>query len=391
MTADLVAWLEGKLDRYLEDLRTLVSIDSESHDKAGVDAVTGWLADRLASLGCEVEFHEQAAWGNDLVARLRGQGRARILLLGHADTVYPRGTAARRPMTIQGDRVLGPGTCDMKAGLLSGLYALEALQVVGFQDYAVVTYLCVSDEEAETRHSIPLIRAESRKADAVLTLEAARENGDIVTARKGVRWYTVEILGRAAHAGVEPEKGRSAILALAHHILALDALQGLRPGATVNVGVVEGGSLPSVVAERAKMRVDLRAWTEVDLEALVEAMQERLARQPVPEVRAVARLEEGSVCPPMERTPAVAELEALARQIARELGFEVQGAATGGASDASFAAAEGAPVLDGLGPVGGLDHSPDEYIQLSSIVPRTALLARLIMAIAQREEGRDDG
>jgi glutamate carboxypeptidase len=390
-TRTLLSLLERRLDAYLKDLRTLVSIDSGSRDKAGVDAVNAWLETRLNRLGFRVERHPQTEFGDDLLATREGKGRGRILLLGHSDTVFPPGTAAQRPLTIQGAKVLGPGTCDMKAGLLSGIYALEALTELGFEEFESLSYLCVSDEESGQRHSIPLIRSESHKAHAVLTLEAARENGDIVTARKAVQWYTVEAVGRAAHAGVEPEKGRSAILALAHHIVALDRLTGLRPGATVNAGYVMGGSLPSIVTDHATLRLDLRAWTEADMQALVAAMMEQLARSTVPDVRIVARLEEGSACPAMERTPAVIELEELAQEAARELGFEVKGASTGGASDASFAAAEGTPVLDGLGPIGGLDHGPDEYIELNSIVPRTALLAKLVVAISRREKERSDG
>jgi glutamate carboxypeptidase len=345
--------------------------------------VHAWLADRLLRQGFEVERHARAEFGDDLLATRQGSGRGRILLLGHMDTVFPAGTAAARPMAIQGTKVMGPGVCDMKAGLLAALYALAALDEMGFHEYERLTYLAVSDEESGRRHSVPLIRAQSRQADAVLTLEAARANGDIVTARKAVRWYRVEAIGRSAHAGVEPEKGRSAILALAHHVLAFDRLNGLRPGATLNVGAIEGGSLPSVVAERAGLRLDLRAWTEADMRALEQAVQEQLARPVVPDVRVAASLEGGSGMPAMERTPAVAELERLAQQAALELGFEVRGASTGGGSDASFAAAEGTPALDGLGPIGGLDHGPDEYVELSSIVPRTALLARLIVAIVQ--------
>lgn len=388
MSEPIVRFLAKKLDAYVNDLRTLVSIDSGSLDKAGVDAVNDWLQERLTKLGFIVERHPQAEFGDDLLATLRGRGRDRILLLGHADTVFPTGTAAQRPMTAQGDRILGPGTCDMKAGLLAGLYAVEALQEVGFQDYETIAYLCVSDEECSQRSSIPLVRSESRKADAVLTLEAARDNGDIVTARKAMRWYTVEAFGHSAHAGVEPEKGRSAILVLAHHILGLDRLNGLRPGATLNTGRVEGGSGPNVVPDYAKMRLDLRAFTDDDIQALDDAVHAQLNKPTVPGVKVVITLEQGSVVPAMKRTPAIAELEKLAQKAARELGFEVKGASTGGGSDANYAAAQGAPVLDGLGPVGGLDHGPDEYVQLSSIVPRTALLARLMMAIVQRGKER---
>lgn len=184
---------------------------------------------------------------------------------------------------------------------------------------------------------------------------------------------------------MEPDKGRNAIVALAHYIITLDKLNGLKPGMTVNVGCIEGGSAPNVVPDYAKLRVDVRVFAREDLREFEDAFQKQLAKAEIPGVRVVFRAEEGSYCPPMERTSAVAELERLAQKIARGLGFEVKGAVTGGASDASFVAAEGTPVLDGLGPIGGLDHSPDEYIMLSSIVPRTALLAKLIMAISQKE------
>ncbi len=385
LTRRIVSFLEEKLDAYLDELRTLVSIDSGSQHKAGVDAVNDWLEDRLKALDFQVERLGQEEFGDDILAVWHGIGRGRILLLGHSDTVFRVGTAAERPMRIQGDKVLGPGTCDMKAGLLTGIYALEALREIGYENFDTISYLCVSDEESPQRHAIPLIRSESGKADVVLTLEAARENGDIVTARKAIRWYTIEAFGRSAHAGVEPEKGRSAILALAHHVVALDQLNQLRPGATVNTGYVQGGSHPSVVAEYAKMLLDLRACTQHDMRALDEAVRAQLARTTVPDVNIKVTLEEGSVTPAMERTRAVVELESLAQMAARKLGFEVKGASTGGASDASYAAAEGKPVLDGLGPVGGLDHSPEEYIKLSSIVPRTAMLAELIIFISRRE------
>jgi glutamate carboxypeptidase len=273
----------------------------------------------------------------------------------------------------------------MKAGLLAGIYAVAALRQVGFDDFGRISYLCVSDEEIEERHSLDLIRRTAREANAALTLEAARANGDIVTARKGVRGFLVEAFGRAAHAGVEPERGRSAIVALAHHVIGLHRLNGLRPDVTVNVGTIQGGSVANAVPDYAQMQIDLRAFTNEDLEAVVAATQAELEKETVPGVR-VTMTPRGSGSPPMPRTPAAAALEELAQQAARELGFEVKGVKTGGGSDAVVVASEGTPVLDGLGPIGGLDHSPDEYIELSSIVPRTALLAKVIIAIAQKAE-----
>ena len=385
MTGQIVSYLESRLNDYLDDLRTLVSIDSGTRDKAGVDRVNAWLERRLSSQGFVVERHPQTEVGDNLLATLDGGGAGHILLLGHSDTVFPQGTAAERPLTIAGDKALGPGACDMKAGLLTGLYAVAALRELGFQDFGRITYLCVSDEEIEERHSPGLIRAAARQADAALTLEAARENGDIVVARKGLRVYAIEAFGRAAHAGVEPEKGRNAILATAHLIIALYQLNGYRPDVTVSPGVIKGGSEPNVVPDYAKLLVDLRAFTIDDLRAATDAIAEQVEQEFVPGVRMQMTLV-GHGHEPMPYTPAAAALEALAQQAASELGFHVRGARTGGASDASLAAAEGKPVLDGLGPIGGRDHSPDEYILLSSIVPRTALLAKLIMAIADRQK-----
>ena len=377
-------FLEARLPTFLEDLRRLVSIDSGSHDKAGNDAVVDWLQGRLEQLGWASERISQPRFGDDLFATRPGRGKGRIMLLGHTDTVFPRGTAAQRPMAIEGGKLLGPGTCDMKAGLLSGLLALEALASLGFDGYESLSFLCVSDEEINSeRHSVPLIRAYSRKADVVLTLEAARANGDIVSSRKGMCWYLLEATGKAAHAGVEPEKGRNAIVALTGRVLGLTSLNGLEPGLTVNVGTIQGGRAPNIVPDWASIRVDVRAWSEGAFRRFEQAVREQLAQEALG-VSISFGLEENSYVAPLERTVVVAELERLAQEEARALGFELKGASAGGCSDASYAAGEGAAVLDGLGPIGGLDHGPDEYVELGSIVPRTALLANLIIAYCQK-------
>lgn len=379
--APLLDYLRAQLDRYLADLRTLTALEAGTHHKPGVDAVQDWLEARLHTLGFTCRRDRQPALGDNLLAVRHGHGTQRIMLLGHADTVFPLGTAAARPMTIQGNKIMGPGTCDMKAGLLGGLYAVEALDYFGFQAYGTINFLCVCDEEIHDRCSIPLIRTTARASDVAFTLEAARANGDIVTARKTAVWCTIEVKGKAAHAGVEPEKGRSAILALLHHLTAIDKLNGFRPGVTVNTGRIEGGTQPNVVAEHARAEVDLRAWRNDDIPPLLAAIRAQLAQPVLPGAEATLTVTLDNAMPAMERTPAVERLELLAQAAAAELGFAVKGASTGGASDASFVAAEGVPVLDGLGPIGGLDHSPEEYIELDSITPRTALLAKLIAAV----------
>ncbi len=381
-THELVAWLTAHLDDYLRDLETLVSMDSYSPDKADVNRVVDWLEQRLRSMHFEIRRFPQAQLGDNLRADRQGSGTGRVLLLGHSDTVFPHGTTAQRPMTMHDDKILGPGTCDMKAGLLAGIYAAAALDAIGFSDYERLSFLIVSDEEIDERASIPLIRETCREFDAVFTLEAARENGDIVVERKGARSFTAEAFGHAAHSGVEPEKGRNAIVALAHQILALERLNDLPNGISVNVGVVEGGRMRNIVPDYACIRFEMRAYTQADLDRVTQQILDLFERETVPGVPFKVSYIQTS--PPMPRTPAIAALEQAAISIAAELGFALKGARTGGVADVAFAAEGGVPALDGLGPVGGLDHGPDEYILKSSIVPRTALLARLIVTIADR-------
>ena len=387
MVDPIVRYLETKRNAYVDELRELAGQDSGSYDKAGVDQVIGWFEQRLTGLGFTCERNRQAAFGDDLVARRQGRGGGSVMLLGHADTVYPAGTAAERPLQIQGNKILGPGTCDMKAGLLAGVYAIAALDQIGWDAYGAITFVIVSDEEIAERHSVPLLMAEGPKHDAILTLEAARENGDVVVARKAVRWLAVAAHGKAAHAGVEPEKGRSATLALAHVITQAFRLNLLRDGMTVNPGEITGGGDPNTVAAYARGRFDLRAWSNADLDELEERFRQIAANPSVPDVTLTVTVEPGSDCPAMERTPAGVRLAAQAISIAAGLGFPLKGAATGGGSDISFAGHAGTPGLDGLGPVGGLDHGPDEYILLDSIVPRTALLANLMMAVGAQADG----
>ena len=385
MTDALVTWLETQLDAYIDDLRYLSSIDSGSYDKAGIDRVQDWFEERLGAMGFEVQRLREEVCGDDLLATRAGAGTRKVMLLGHADTVFPLGTAAERPVRIEGDKLLGPGTCDMKAGLLTGLYAMRALDHIGWNGLGELSFFIVSAEEIDDRHSNPLLEGLGPQQDAVLTLEAARENGDIVTSRKAGKWMTVEVEGKSAHAGVEPEKGVSATLALGHILVDTFALNAMKPGMTVNPGEISGGGRPNVVADRATGHFDLRAWTNADLSELTAAFSRVAKQQPVPGVRVTATEVPGSGCPAMERSEGTKRLETAAVEIAGELGFPLKGAATGGGSDVSFACHAGTPGLDGLGPIGGLDHSADEYILVSSIVPRTALLARLLQRIGDGE------
>jgi glutamate carboxypeptidase len=375
--------VDARLPAFLHELETMVNIDCGSYTPAGVNRIADLVADALAGLGATVERHAHEPGegsrqlGDIVIGRLAGEGR-RILLIGHMDTVFEAGTAASRPFRLAGNRATGPGVTDMKAGLLAGLHAIGALHDAG--ERPAITFLANPDEEIGSPFSTGIIRGLAPEHDAVLVLECARANGDIVSARKGIADYHLTITGRAAHAGVEPEKGRSAILEAAHQVLALHALNGHWPGVTANAGVIHGGTRPNVVAERCELQVDLRAATRDAFDAAAAEVARIASTPTVADVR--TELRQVAAHPPMEKSDAAARLVAEAVDIAAELGFELHDAATGGASDANTTAALGLPTLDGLGPVGGDDHSVDEWLDVTSIVPRTTLLAALIGRIS---------
>ena len=380
LVVDMEAYVEQRLPHYIEELRELCSIDTYSYHKSGLDKMARLLATRMRDLGLEVSIIERQQWGNDLYGIIHGQGKGNVLLLAHMDTVYPVGTASAHPVWMEDDTLYGPGVSDMKGGILNGMYALEALFAQGYRSFGEIRFLCVSDEEISIRHCQDIMRKACRGSHAALVLEAARANGALVSARKGSAVYTLTARGRAAHAGVEPEKGRNVLLELAHQILQFASLNGWPEGLTINPGVMRGGSLPNVVPDYAHIQFDVRYLHTQDRIALEERWREMMQEQ---RVQGVELSLEVSVDhkEPMVLTPEALKLVQQAQEIAALLGFSVEHVRTGGGSDGSFAAQYGVPVLDGLGPVGGLDHSPDEYLMANSVAPRTALLAGLIATI----------
>src|SRR5436190_4226461 len=376
--------ISADLPAYLDDLRHLVDIDCGSYTPVGVDEVGQWVSAFLAGLGAEVETRPDPArrLGATVVATFHGQADGpRVLLIGHMDTVFDPGTAAERPFRIDDGIAYGPGVTDMKSGLLAGLYALKAIITErGGLPFERLVFIANPDEEIGSPSSTPHIREAAVDSDVALVLECARANGDIVSARKGILDLRLVVRGRAAHAGVEPEKGRSAILEAARIVRDLHDLNGRWPGVTVNVGLIAGGTRPNVVAEQCSLEVDLRAVTRDALET-AEAEVRRIAE--ATEIADTTVGFEPMACWwPMEKLERSGRLVEHAQAIAAALGFEVGDASTGGASDANSTAGLGVPSLDGLGPIGGNDHSPAEYLDIDSIVPRTTLLAGLLLAIA---------
>jgi len=373
--------MRRRFDEFVEALRELVDIDSGTFTRTGVNRVADRCEARFRAAGWEVEriAHEplegDGARLGDIVIGTIGHGAPRVLLVGHTDTVFSEGAARERPFTIEGDKAYGPGVCDMKSGLLGGFFAVELLQEAGALEGSV-TYICNPDEEIGSPFSKPVIHDRAQAADAALVLEPARSGGRVVTARKGVTDFRIMVSGRAAHAGVEPKKGASAVLEAAHKIVALHALNDRWPGVTVNAGVVEGGTRPNVVAERCEVHVDIRAPEEQALDRTEREALRIAESSTVPGTTSVVRMAANHR--PMERTEGTAALLEIARGVGREVGFEVDETPTGGASDANTTSAAGAPTLDGLGPIGGDAHSPAEWLDLGSIVPRVTLLAGLI-------------
>ncbi len=340
------------------------------------------MQDRFERGGWRVQRHphqsdEGQRLGAVVVGTLEGKGtNGRVLLVGHMDTVFPQGTAESRPFRVEDDRAYGPGVADMKNGLLAGFYAVQSLQELELDMFESVTYVCNPDEEIGSPFSGPVIRERAKSVDVCFVLESARQNGNIVSARKGSADVRIVILGKAAHAGVDPQRGRSATLQAAHTTLALHDLNEKWPGVTVNVGVIQGGTRPNVVADRCELEVDIRAPTNESYEEALHTVEDAARVQHVPDV--AVEVTQRSGFPPMEKAEGTARLVEKAKMIADQLGFELEDTATGGASDANGVAALGVPTLDGLGPVGGGAHSPEEWLDLPSVVPRTALLATLI-------------
>ncbi len=382
LVLDLAAHIGAQEEVFIERLRELVAVDSGTGSVGGVNRVVDLCADWLASDGWVVARQPLEAAGEPLgdlmVAEHAGGSAGTALLIGHTDTVFPDGTAAARPLVVDGERITGQGVCDMKGGLVSGILAVEALLATS-TPFGRVIFVFNPDEETGSPASRAHISKRARKADAVFVLEAARANGAVVTARKGVSNARMDFSGRAAHAGVEPEKGRSAVLAAAHMTIAVQSLNGRWDGTTFNVGVSSGGSRVNVVPERASLAIEIRSRTEASLTAAERELRLLADRSVVEGVTTTLELtrEHG----PMERSEATVELFTRARLFADRLGFTLEEAATGGASDANLTAAMGVPTLDGLGPIGGDDHSPAEWIDRASLVPRTAMLAALIGSV----------
>jgi glutamate carboxypeptidase len=369
-------WLAAQGDAMQALLASLVDIDSGSRDKAGVDRVGDTIRLFLDRQGIAYDVIANDIYGYAIRAAVGARGDRNILLMGHRDTVFPKGEARRRPFRNDGARGYGPGVADMKAGLVMNCFVAAAVRKFGGAPAPLVV-LFTADEEIGSPSSRALIEAEARRARFVFNAEPGRPNDAVVTGRKAGIFMRFEVSGKAAHAGANFEQGASAIGEMAHKIVALHALTDLAKGITVNVGVVAGGQTVNTVAPSAKGEIDFRYIEPTDRDAMIARIEAIMARATVPGTSAKSEIYAEFL--PLVPTKESGLLFDLYADCARALGYAVSGIFTGGCSDAGFSAAAGAPTVCAVGPIGARTHSPDEYVELSSLVRRAQILLLTIM------------
>ena len=373
----LLAGARRKQPALLDLAQKLVLSESPSDDKAAVDACVALVAAHAKQIGGRVKLHRQREFGDVLEVRFGAKPGSRsikrVLLLGHLDTVWPLGTLKSMPCRLTDGRLWGPGTLDMKAGVAMALTALEMLAEAGPPDRNEIVLLLNPDEEVGSKASRPITERLARECEAVFVLEPAQGLA-CKTARKGTGNWRISIQGVAAHAGVDFEKGASAIRELARAVETLSSWTNLERGLTVSVGIAGGGSKTNVIPAEAWAEVDVRIARKSD----GARIERRFAGLKSADKRCTLTVTGGINRPPMERNRGTVRLYLRARALAADLGFVLEEAATGGASDGNFAAALGVPTLDGLGAVGQGAHAQHESIIVEHLAPRTALLAALL-------------
>lgn len=358
-------------------LEQLVMLESPSDERAAVNTVGDFLARAFGPLGADVERLHQTAFGDHLRVSW-GQGERQVLLVGHMDTVWPLGETQRRPFRVSDDKGTGPGIFDMKGGLVIGLYAVIALHELGLTPAHRLVFLFNTDEEVGSPTSRPHIEREAQRSEAVLVLEPSREDA-LVTWRKGVGRFEMEIQGIASHSGSAHDRGVSAVEELAHQILRLEGMTDAGRGTTVNVGVVQGGSRVNVRPATAWANIDLRVSTAKEGRRMTQAI--RGLRPVNPQTTLV--ISGGINRPPWEPSPDGQALFEQAKRVGDRLGMNLWEAGTGGGSDGNFTAALGVPTLDGLGIVGNDAHALTEWVDLASLPRRAALLAELLLDLGK--------
>ncbi|MGL9622475.1 M20 family metallopeptidase [Bradyrhizobium sp. U531] len=372
-------WLASQKQAMIDLLRDVVNIDSGSYDKEGVDAVGARFERHFAEHGIPSRREANATFGDAIHAEVAkpGSNEKPVLLMGHRDTVFGKGEAGRRPFTIKDGRAYGPGVSDMKSGLVMNVFVATAFHKFGGAPHPIKV-LITSDEEIGSPSCRPVIEREGRAARAVFNSEPGRPTGNVVTGRKGGIFMHMTITGKAAHSGANFAAGVSAIGELAHKIVHIHALTDLDKGITLNVGLVSGGQSVNTTAPHAEGQIDLRYVDPADRARVMSAIETIVATSYVPGTAATLTIK-GEFVPVVQSADSKALFEKY-QAGAREVGLTtLQGEFSGGCADSGFTAAVGTPTICGLGPVGGLAHTPEEYLEVDSIVPRAQALALAIL------------
>jgi len=369
-------YFEARQEEIVRTIREFAAIESPSDNKLAGDRMGALLAARFEALGGRAHIHRAEDFADSVQIDFPGREKINpVLLLGHFDTVYPLGTLATMPCQVVGGRLHGPGVLDMKSGIALMLYAIEALQTWHRGVPRPVTVLLVSDEEVGSHSSRKITETLARESSAVLVLEPAGPRGAVKTARKGVGEYILNVKGVAAHAGLDPGKGHSAIVELARQITAVSKMNDLRRGLSVNPGVIYGGTRTNVIAAQASVEIDVRIKNARQAATLARKFR---SLKPFDKYCTLS-IKGGVNRMPMERNAGVVALYRKAQAVARQIGWKLEEAAVGGGSDGNLTAALGIPTLDGLGAVGDGAHSTGEYILARTMPRRAALLAALLL------------
>lgn len=377
--AQITDWLASQRQAMIDLLRDVVNIDSGSYDKAGVDAVGARFERHFSEHGIPFRREGHDSFGDAIHAEVAkpGSNEKPVLLMGHRDTVFGKGEAGRRPFTIRDGRAYGPGVADMKAGVVMNIFVATAFHKFGGNPHPI-KLLITSDEEIGSPSSRPVIEREGHAARAVFNSEPGRPTGNVVTSRKGGIFMHMAVTGKAAHSGANFAAGISAIGELAHKIIQIHALTDLTKGITLNVGLVSGGQSVNTTAPFAEGQIDMRYVDPKDRATVMAEIERIIATPYVPGTSATLTIK-GEFVPVVQSEASKALFEGY-QAAAKQAGLTtLQGEFSGGCADSGFTAAVGTPTICGVGPVGGLAHTPEEYLELDSIVPRAQTLALAIL------------
>ena len=375
--ARLNSYFDSQQDAMLDLLKQLVDMDSPTDNRDLVNRLGDFIVDELRSQGATVTLDEQTERGNHVLGTFGSGDRKPVLMIGHMDTVWPAGTAFERRFQSEGDVARGPGSFDMKAGLVIMLFALRAANALQLRFPRPLRLLFNSDEEQRSEFSRDLILREARNSGYALVFEGAPDVAEITTSRKASGRFTVTAIGKAAHAGADIEKGVNAIEELAYQIPVLQRMTDLEIGTTVSVGVITGGTRPNVVPARAEIQLSVRAATAAEMKRISDAIRRLKPVLPGASLEISGDFHRG----PYEPNPGNQQLFERLRDAARPIGLELRGRQAGGASDANLTSSVGTPTLDGLGGVGSGAHSLDERITPSSLPVRANLVTRLLLSL----------